>query len=90
MAWTIELSPRARKNLDRLDRQIAQRILRFLNDRIAQRDDPRAVGEALAGDKLGEFWKYRVGDYRVVSRIEDGRMVVVAIRIAHRREVYRD
>ena len=51
---------------------------------------PGAVGEALAGDKLGAFWKYRVGDYRVVSRIEDGRMVVVAIRIAHRREVYRD
>jgi mRNA interferase RelE/StbE len=52
-------------------------------------DDPRSLGEALKGSELGEFWKYRVGDYRIISRIEDETVMIFVIRIGNRREVYR-
>ncbi|MFI3158265.1 MAG: type II toxin-antitoxin system RelE/ParE family toxin [Methylococcaceae bacterium] len=89
MAWKIELSTLAQKNLDQLDPKIARRILVFLNERIAPLDDPRSIGEALKGSRLGEFWKYRVGDYRIISSIEDGALTILVVRIGNRREVYR-
>jgi mRNA interferase RelE/StbE len=58
MAWEIELSDLARKNLSKLDPQTAKRILSFLENRLAKLDDPRSLGEALQGTKLGDFWKY--------------------------------
>ncbi|WP_028988644.1 type II toxin-antitoxin system RelE/ParE family toxin [Thermithiobacillus tepidarius DSM 3134] len=89
MAWKVELSSQAQKDLDQLDPQIARRILKFLSERVARLDDPRAIGEALKGSRLGEFWKYRVGDYRLIASIEDGRLTVLIVRIGNRREVYR-
>ena len=62
MAWRIELDPAAVRELDKIDPQIARRILAFLHGRVAELDDPRNIGEALKGSKLGEFWKYRIGD----------------------------
>jgi mRNA interferase RelE/StbE len=89
MAWEIELSDLAQKNLRKLDRQIANRILDFLQNRLAKLDDPRSIGEALKGSKLGELWKYRVGDYRVIANIEDHTLRIVVVRIGNRKEVYR-
>lgn len=89
MAWTIELSALARKNLAALDPQIARRILTFLNERLARGDDPRALGEPLRGERLGMLWKYRIGDYRVIAGIEDQSLRVLVVRIGHRRQVYR-
>ena len=89
MAWKIELVSGAQRDLDKLDPPIARRILNFLHTRIAPLDDPRQIGEALKGDKLGEFWKYRVGDYRIVSHIEDGTLRILVVKIGNRREVYR-
>ena len=89
MAWRIELSGLAQKNLRALDRQNAVRILRFLNDRLAPLDDPRSIGEALKGARLGGFWKYRVGDYRIIADIDDGAVRVLVVRIGNRRDVYR-
>lgn len=89
MAWTIELSTLAQKNLDQFDPPIARRILAFLNERVAPLDDPRSIGEALRGARLGEFWKYRVGDYRIIASIEDGALKILIVRIGNRREVYR-
>ena len=88
MAWQIEFSPEAEKQLSRIDRQSARRIITFLRDRIEKIEDPRSLGKALKG-VLREFWRYRVGDYRIIARIENDRMVVLVIRVAHRREVYR-
>lgn len=68
---------------------MARRILDFLDQRIANLDDPRSVGEALKGARLGSFWKYRVGDYRIVASIEDGAVRILVVRIGNRREVYR-
>ena len=89
MAWRIELSGQAQKNLEQLDPQVARRILAFLRDRVAALEDPRSLGEALRGSRLGEFWKYRVGDYRIIASIEDGALRVIVVKIGNRREVYR-
>ena len=89
MAWKIELTPGAEKSLGKLDRQIARRILSFLHGRLSILEDPRSLGEALKGSGLGEFWKYRVGDYRILSSIEDDKLLIYVIRIGNRREVYR-
>ncbi|MDD2407770.1 MAG: type II toxin-antitoxin system RelE/ParE family toxin [Tepidiphilus sp.] len=90
MAWKIELDPAAERELDKLDPPIARRILAFLHDRVAKLDDPRSIGEALKGSKLGAFWKYRVGDYRLIASIEDGALRILVVRIGNRREVYRN
>jgi mRNA interferase RelE/StbE len=89
MAWRIELSGLAQRNLRALDRQIAVRILRFLHQRLAPLDDPRSLGEALKGPQLGAWWKYRVGDYRIIASIEDRAVRILVVRIGNRREVYR-
>jgi mRNA interferase RelE/StbE len=89
MAWKVELDSAAERDLDKLDPQTARRILAFLHGRIAALDDPRSIGEALKGSKLGDFWKYRIGDYRIIASIEDGALRVLVVKIGNRREVYR-
>jgi mRNA interferase RelE/StbE len=89
LAWKIEFGDAAQKDLAKLDKQIARRITAFLRERVAKLEDPRSIGEALKGSKLGEFWKYRVGDYRIISTIEDGALRILVVRIGNRREVYR-
>ena len=89
MAWQIEFDPAAVKELARLDKQVAHRIVAFLRERIATADDPRTLGEALRGAELGSFWKYRLGDHRVIAEIVERRVVIIVVRIGHRREVCR-
>ncbi len=89
MAWTIELDRAAVRDLDKFDQQTARRILAFLHERVATLEDPRSIGEALKGSKLGEFWKYRVGDSRVIARIEDNALRVLVVRVGRRDKVYR-
>ena len=87
-AWSIELARDAARELDELDGQAAKRILKFLNERLAKRDNPRELGEALKGE-LAELWKYRVGDYRIIANIDDRLIRILVVRIGNRREVYR-
>ncbi len=87
MAWKIEFDRGARRELEKLDKTVSDRILRFLHERIETLDDPRKVGERLQGT-LREFWKYRVGDYRLICSLKDERMVVVVVRVGHRRDIY--
>lgn len=89
MAWKVDLDSAAERDLDMLDPQTARRILAFLHGRVATLDDPRSIGEALKGSNLGEFWKYRAGDYRIISSIEDGIFRILVVKIGNRREVYR-
>ena len=89
MAWRIEFEDSALKELAKLDKPAARRITAFLRERVALLDDPRSIGEALKGSELGAFWKYRVGDYRIIASIEDGALRVLVVRIGNRREVYR-
>jgi mRNA interferase RelE/StbE len=89
MAWRVELSADVDRELAKLDPQHRKRILKFLSERVARLDNPRSIGQALHGSRLGEFWKYRVGDYRLICKIEDDRLVVLVLRVGHRREIYR-
>ncbi|MFI5096362.1 MAG: type II toxin-antitoxin system RelE/ParE family toxin [Candidatus Acidiferrales bacterium] len=89
MAYSVELAVGVDRELDKLDAPVRKRILKFLNDRVARLEDPRSIGQALRGSRLGEFWKYRVGDYRLICKIEDDRLLVLVLRLGHRREIYR-
>ena len=89
MAWRIEFDAAAKKDLEKLDKPAAKRIMEFLRTRLLPLEDPRTLGAALRGPRFGELWKYRVGDYRIICRIEDGRLCVLVVAIGNRREVYR-
>jgi len=85
--WTIEYDILVQKQIKKLDPQT--RIRSFLHERLAQLDNPRKIGEALQGSELGNYWRYLVGDYRILCDIQDNRLVVLVIEIGHRREIYR-
>jgi mRNA interferase RelE/StbE len=89
MAWKVEFESSAVRELGKIDPQIVRRILAFLHERVEKLDDPRSIGEALKGSKLGDFWKYRVGDYRIIASIQDETVSILVVRIGNRREVYR-
>jgi mRNA interferase RelE/StbE len=89
MAWIIEFDPSAKKELDKLDPQKAKRILSFLFERVAHLDDPRSIGEALKGSKFNTLWKYRVGDYRIITSIQDNITRILVVKTGDRKEVYR-
>ena len=89
MVWRINYTDSARKQFRKLDKQTALRILDFMDDRIAVQEDPRSTGKALTGPMLGTYWRYRIGDYRIICDIQDGALCVLVIEIGNRREVYR-
>ncbi len=89
MVWRVELSDQAQKGLRQIDPSQAQRILNFLYERVRVNEDPRAMGEALKGPRLGEFWRYRVGDFRIICAILDEALLVLVVRIGNRRDIYR-
>ena len=87
MAWAIEYAETAKKQLRKLDRVAARRIVDFMDERVAVSDDPRGIGKALKGP-LGDLWRYRVGDYRVLCDIQDKVLTVLVLRVGNRREIY--
>ena len=89
MAWTIKYAESAFKQLAKLHRPDAKRIVGFLRDRISVTHNPRTLGSALRGTDLGGYWKYRVGDFRLIVDIRDHEVVVLVLKIGNRRDVYR-
>ena len=89
MTWKIKFLPEAEKDLKQIDRPVVQRILRFLNERIRFLEDPRMIGEPLKGPKLGKYWKYRVGDYRIICQIREREIIILVVRVGHRKKIYR-
>ena len=89
LAWSIQIEDGAKKDLAKLDKQIAKRITDFLRNRIAPLENPRSLGHALQGKILGNLWTYRTGDYRIVCEIQDKAVRILVVRIGNRREVYR-
>lgn len=86
-SWTIKWRDSALKELERIDKYNQKQIAKYLRSRIATENDPRRFGKGLGGDKSG-LWRYRVGDYRVICKIEDEQLVVLVITVGHRRNVY--
>ena len=87
MAWIIKYTESSSKQLKKLDKQNAFRVLDYIDERFAVLADPRSLGKNLKGPKMGEYWRYRVGDIRVICNISDGQMTVLVIEIGNRREV---
>lgn len=88
MVWTIDYAETAINQLRKLDKPIVRRIFDFMEERIAGLEDPRSTGKALTGP-MGGFWRYRVGDCRVICDIQDGALRVLVVRVGHRRDIYR-
>ncbi len=88
MTWTIEYADTAIKQLRKLGKPAARRILDYLDERISGLENPRSVGKALTGT-LGDLWRYRVGDYRVICDIQDDVLRILVVRVGNRRDVYR-
>ena len=88
MAWTVEYTGTARNQLSRLDRDMALRVVNYMDERVAVVDDPRRIGQALTGP-LGGLWRYWVGRCRLICDIQDDVLRVLAVRAGRRDEVYR-
>lgn len=88
MAWKVEVSQTAAKQIGKLDRPAQQRIYKFLADKIESSSDPRQHGKALQGAKRG-LWRYRIGDYRLICDLQDERLIVLVLIVGHRKDVYR-
>lgn len=88
MGWRIEISELARKQLSKLDKVVASRIVAFLHERVASHADPRATGKPLKGE-LKAYWRYRVGDWRVLCEVKDECVTLLVLHVGHRRDVYK-
>ncbi len=88
MAWKIEYTDTAKRQLRKLDKPTARRIVDYLDERIAERENPRDTGKALTGP-FGNFWRYRIGDYRIICDIQDDILRILVVQLGSRREVYR-
>jgi len=89
LAWRIEFTDSALKKLRKMDRPTAQKITHYLRDRVADSTHPRILGKALKGE-LRQYWRYRIGDYRVICTLQDDAMRVLVVDLAHRKHVYRE
>lgn len=88
MAWRIEFTEEAARDLEGLDRTNQRRILKFVHDRLAQHPDPRKLGDTLAGP-LGGMIRFRVGDFRLLAKAEASKVTILIVKVGNRREVYR-
>jgi mRNA interferase RelE/StbE len=88
LAWTVEWDKAALRDAEKLDNAIRQRIVRYLEERIATDEDPRRVGAAVFSNRM-DLWRYRVGNYRIVCSIEDKLVVVLVLGVDHRSRIYK-
>ncbi len=87
MAWTIKYSEIAAKQLKKLDKSIANQIDKYLTEKVAKQKNPNVFGKPLPHDKTG-LWRYRVGDYRVICKITNNELLILVLRIGHRKDIY--
>ena len=85
MSYTIRFTPKAAKQVRKLDSASGKRIRDFLEQKLSQLENPRQLGKKLVNE---EFWRYRVGDYRVLTNIDDDQILILIVEVAHRREIY--
>lgn len=89
MAWIIEYADTALKQLKKMDRQVARSIFEYLDERVAQLENPRELGKKLVGPQYGTYWRYRVGDVRIMCDIKDQKLIILVVEVGHRKEIYR-
>lgn len=89
MAWTIEIDAKAKKQLAKLGKPAAQRVITYLENRIAPLENARDAGLAMQGTEFAHLWRTKVGDYRIICEIKDQKLIVLVVEVGHRREIYR-
>jgi len=89
LPWTTDYTETARKQLRKLDKPTARQILDFMDERVAGHEDPRRTGKVLTGPRLGKYWRYRVGDFRIICDIPDSAVRILVIEVGNRKEIYR-
>ena len=89
MTWKVEFDNRARKELRKLDKSAQNRILKWVREELATDKNPRRTGKNLRGTMQG-LWRYRIGDYRIISQIQDELVIILIVRISHRKDIYED
>ncbi len=89
LAWVIKYTETSRRQLKGLDKSLALRVLDYMDERVAKLEDPRSQGKKLVGPRMGSYWRYRVGDVRVICDIQDRMLLILVVEVGHRREVYR-
>ncbi len=87
MSYSLEFTDKALKQLKKMDKATAALIIGWLEKNVQGCDNPRLHGKPLTANRIGQ-WRYRIGDYRVITEIEDNRLVVIVITVGHRREIY--
>jgi len=87
LTWKIEFDIDVEKDLRKLGHTAQKRIIKYLKEKIMPADDPRIFGKSLSGD-LNGIWRYRVGDYRILAKIENENFIVLIVHIGHRKNVY--
>ena len=88
MTWQIEFTAMATKQFSKLDKSVKERIINFLENRLAIMDNPKQSGKALQGS-LSEYWAYRVGSYRILTKHQDNQLLILVVEIGHRKEIYK-
>ena len=87
--WSLEFIEKASKDFNKLDAEIYRRVTEFVDHSLLPANNPRVLGKQLSGN-LKEFWSYRIGDYRLICHIVDHKLLIVAVRVAHRSKVYKN
>jgi len=87
LAWSIDYTNSAMQELRKLDRQTARRILDYVDEHLATLENPRGLGKPLSGP-LGTFWRYRIGDYRLICDIQDNASLILVVRLGKQSEIY--
>lgn len=87
MRYHVQYTKTAVKQLKKLDRSILAFIMAFIEEKLVACENPRALGKALQGS-LSEVWRYRVGDYRILAKIEDEKITIMVVEVGHRKNIY--
>jgi len=87
MSYLVEYGKTAAKQLKKVDKKIAAFIVSYIDEKLVNCENPRLFGKALKGGS-SDIWRYRVGDYRILAKIEDERVIITIVEIGHRKEVY--
>lgn len=87
--WTIKIDSRVEKELKKLDKVAQKRIINYLKEKVITQENPRLLGKSLQGNKQG-LWRYRVGDYRIICQILDSELIILVVKVGHRKNIYLD
>lgn len=89
MRWTIKLSNKTSRAIEKLDSIARKKIVKFISQTLPAMDNPRQTGKSLQGTELGNYWRYRVGDYRLICEIIDNEITILVVEIGHRSKIYK-